>query len=277
MRCDSFTCSRSGSTNRLTWMPPSSSILIVGLSCTALRTTSRPPSVVSSSRRSGTSVTWSGLTVRATLSISWVEAISRFSRVFTTWRRASTARSWMWRRSLRRWTVIPSAPPSSASTAACTGSGSGTRRAWRTVATWSMLTPRRGMRSSIAGSPSLLAQAGLDRVDDRLRQRPHLRFVGTFGHDAEQRLRSGVAHHEPPAAVQGGARPVEMLLDLRDLLDLRALAHADVEQDVPGGLVVQEDHVAALLAPEVGAPALHLLEHVAVPHRRAHERDARLA
>src|SRR6266536_192724 len=264
-------------------MPPSSSILIVGLSCTALRTTSRPPSVVSSSRRSGTSVTWSGLMVRATLSISWVEAISRFSSVFTTWRRTSTSRSWMWRRSLRRWTVIPSAPPSSASTAACRGSGSGTRRACRTVATWSMLTPRRGMQIRIAGSPSLLAQACPDRVDDRLRQRPHLRFVGTFGHDAQQRLRPRIAHDQPPAAVQGRAGAIEVRLDLRDALDIRALAHAHVDQDLgidgevrgqlmqgtAGGLqhlqhleagehavarrlVVQEDHVAALLAPEVG-------------------------
>src|SRR5438105_8475610 len=47
----------------------------------------------------------------------------------------------MCRRSSRKCTVMPSAPPSTASTAAATGSGSAARRTWRTVATWSMLTP----------------------------------------------------------------------------------------------------------------------------------------
>src|SRR5580765_1916126 len=36
---------------------------------------------------------------------------------------------------------MPSAPPRCASTAAHRGSGSYVRRAWRSVATWSMLTP----------------------------------------------------------------------------------------------------------------------------------------
>src|SRR6478752_10443146 len=36
---------------------------------------------------------------------------------------------------------MPSAPPRCASTAAHTGSGSHVSRAWRSVATWSMLTP----------------------------------------------------------------------------------------------------------------------------------------
>src|SRR4051794_21835953 len=53
----------------------------------------------------------------------------------------------MCRRSSRRWTVMPSAPPRTASTAAATGSGSLARRARRSVATWSMLTPSRIMRS----------------------------------------------------------------------------------------------------------------------------------
>ena len=38
-------------------------------------------------------------------------------------RRTSTSRSWMWRRSSRRWTVMPSAPARSAMSAASTGSG----------------------------------------------------------------------------------------------------------------------------------------------------------
>src|SRR4029077_13306873 len=41
--------------------------------------------------------------------------------------------------------VMPSAPPRTAKTAAATGSGSWACRACLTVATWSMLTPRRTM------------------------------------------------------------------------------------------------------------------------------------
>src|SRR5690242_6552911 len=59
----------------------------------------------------------------------------------------------MCRRSSRRCTVIPSAPPRCASTAAQTGSGSYVRRACRSVATWSMLTPS----SIIDNSPVLHA------------------------------------------------------------------------------------------------------------------------
>src|SRR6266496_77432 len=47
----------------------------------------------------------------------------------------------MWRRSSRKCTVMPLAPPRCASTAAHTGSGSYVRRACRSVATWSILTP----------------------------------------------------------------------------------------------------------------------------------------
>ena len=43
----------------------------------------------------------------------------------------------------------PVGATSSASTAAWTGSGCWTRRAWRTVATWSMLTPRRAIRGGV--------------------------------------------------------------------------------------------------------------------------------
>ena len=45
------------------------------------------------------------------------------------------SRSWMWRRSSRRWMVIWSAPAISACSAAATGSGYWVRRSWRTVAT----------------------------------------------------------------------------------------------------------------------------------------------
>src|SRR5262245_14590037 len=44
---------------------------------------------------------------------------------------------------------MPWAPPSSASTAAWTGSGCAALRACRTVATWSMLTPRRAMPQGV--------------------------------------------------------------------------------------------------------------------------------
>jgi Amt family ammonium transporter len=62
-------------------------------------------------------------------------AASRFNFTWTVRRSTSTSRSWMCRRSSRRCTVIASAPPSSASAAAQTGSGSTVRRAWRIVAT----------------------------------------------------------------------------------------------------------------------------------------------
>src|SRR5687768_409917 len=51
----------------------------------------------------------------------------------------------MWRRSPRRWTVMPSAPASSQMSAAAATLGSGARRACRTVATWSMLTLSRAV------------------------------------------------------------------------------------------------------------------------------------
>ena len=52
-----------------------------------------------------------------------------------------TSRSWIWRRSSRRWMVIPSAPACSDSIAACTGSGYNVPLACLKVAIWSMLTP----------------------------------------------------------------------------------------------------------------------------------------
>ena len=88
-----------------------------------------------SSRFSGTSVAWSGFTSQAIARISGSQAISRLSLTVTVWRRIRRSRSEMWRRSSRRWRVMPSAPPISASAAAQTGSGSLVRRACRTVAT----------------------------------------------------------------------------------------------------------------------------------------------
>src|SRR5262245_26909791 len=206
--CASFTCSRSGSTNRLTSTPPSTSVFTIGRSWTLLSTTSSPPSVVSSSRRSATSVTCSGLTVSAVRSISWVAASSRWRRVRTTWRSTSRSRSWMCRRSARRWTVIPCAPPSSASTAACTGSGSCARRAWRTVATWSMLTPSRATLS-----PSL-ADHGVERDPAR-------------AHDEERQQHDEV--HEGQLGVAPG---LERLL--------RQVAQPQAHQEVGERVVLEE-------------------------------------
>src|SRR5512147_3090657 len=69
--------------------------------------------------------------------------------------------------------------------AACTGSGSLARRAWRTVATWSMFTPSRSMAAGVY--PGCLARRRrrgglLDEVEPRLprvglRRRPRGREV----------------------------------------------------------------------------------------------------
>src|SRR5262245_32576371 len=107
------------------------------------RTTSRPPSVVFSSRFSGTRQQACGTCRRAIASISSVAAISKLSgRVSSLFSRAMSA-SEMWRRSSRRCAVMPSAPASTARCAARSGSGWRPPRALRMVATWSMLTPRR--------------------------------------------------------------------------------------------------------------------------------------
>ena len=80
---------------------------------------------------------------RAMATISSVAAISRLSGHRQLGAGARRRASWMWRRSSRRCAVMPSAPASAARRAARNGSGCGAPRAWRTVATWSMLTPRR--------------------------------------------------------------------------------------------------------------------------------------
>src|SRR5512141_2369380 len=70
------------------------------------------------------------------------------------------ARSGVGRRSSRTWIVIWSAPPSAARIAAATGSGYWVRRDWRSVATWSTLTPRRaGMRGNVTQKHPIRAAA----------------------------------------------------------------------------------------------------------------------
>ena len=117
--------------------------------------TSRPPSVVTSVRFSGTRHTSCGRTWRAMAIISSVAAISRFMRVCSDDRKRCTSWSWMWRRSSRRCSVMLSAPACSATSAACSGSGYGARRACRSVATWSMLTPSLMGWVSCTGSTSV--------------------------------------------------------------------------------------------------------------------------
>src|SRR6516165_10713909 len=102
----------------------------------------------------------------------------------------------MWRRSSRRWMVIPSAPPKSARTAAATGSGSMVRRAWRTVATWSMLTPSRIMvapsrrverrRQVRADLPIAARLAAQDLVEEESQHQRH-DFVEDCGQDGNAR------------------------------------------------------------------------------------------
>ena len=110
-------------------MPHSRSAAQHSLSRAFCPATSRPPSVVTSVRFSGTRHTSCGRTWRAIAIISSVAAISRFMRVCSVARKRCTSWSWMWRRSSRRCSVMLSAPDCSATSAAC--SGIGIRRAAR--------------------------------------------------------------------------------------------------------------------------------------------------
>ena len=93
----------------------------------------------------------------------------------------------MWRRSSRRCAVMPSAPASAARMAARTGSGWSPPRAFRMVATWSMLTPRRRRpRHAAARLPGLI---GRDRRELRRKG------VGLVGRDVDADQR-GVGHAE---------------------------------------------------------------------------------
>src|SRR5215472_1863793 len=123
----------------------------------------------------------------------------------------------MWRRSSRRCTVIPSAPPKCASTAAHTGSGSYVRRAWRSVATWSMFTPSSIMFAphtlrfvlhgeQIAHHPSARERALLEVIVEYF---PHqsLRLGGRFGRTVigvGERQQRRAAYLRIPASRLGG-------------------------------------------------------------------------
>ena len=85
-----------------------------GLSAATCDAASRPPSVVTSARRSGTRQQSAGRTAQAMRTISSVTAISKFIRVCSRSRQARISRSWMCRRSSRRCIVMLSAPACSA-------------------------------------------------------------------------------------------------------------------------------------------------------------------
>ena len=130
----------SGSIKRLTLMPPSWRRRMIAFKWSLFNATSSPPSVVSSCLFSGTIVATSGFISRAILTISCVAAISKLSFVFTISFNNRKSRSCICLLSSLRWTIIPSAPASSANTAAWIGSGSMPFRASLKVAIWSMLT-----------------------------------------------------------------------------------------------------------------------------------------
>ena len=108
-------CLRSGSMNIETRMPASASAATMGFRRANWPTTSMPPSVVRSSRFSGTMQAACGRALSAMASISSVAAISRLSGMFSSRDSRAMSSSEICRRSSRRWAVMPSAPASCAS------------------------------------------------------------------------------------------------------------------------------------------------------------------
>jgi hypothetical protein len=95
MRCAASTWASSASMNTETTIPASASrftALRIFFSC---ETMSRPPSVVTSCRPSGTSIAISGLMREAIATISSVAAISRLRRIWVSSRSRRTSSSWM--------------------------------------------------------------------------------------------------------------------------------------------------------------------------------------
>ena len=173
--------------------------------------------MVTSSRRSGTSVAcWGGVS-QAMPSTSSAQANSRLMGTATDSMSTRRSRSWIWRRSSRKWIVITSAPPSSASVAAHTGSGSFVLRASRTVATWSILTPRianllpphkqlrdRGLLTSGAGRAKMLAGLELSIIVAIGLERPCL--LPPIKRQAVPRLVRGRLAYERPIDLADGGR-----------------------------------------------------------------------
>ena len=145
---DCSTASKVGSTNKLTLAPKPLIRRIWSRKRCPPAATSKPPSVVTSSRFSGTRQHAFGCTRSAMAIISSLAAISKFSGASIDSFNRKISASRIWRRSSRRCAVIPCAPAAMAVCAPITGSGCQPPRAFRTVAMWSILTPKR------TGSPT---------------------------------------------------------------------------------------------------------------------------
>ena len=133
----------SGSMNSDTRMPASFSASTHGADGSAPRTTSSPPSVVRSSRFSGTRQQACGTCLQGDGSISLGRGHLEVERAGQLALSRAMSSSEMWRRSSRRCAVMPSAPASTARQRGAQRVGMRPPRALRMVATWSMLTPRR--------------------------------------------------------------------------------------------------------------------------------------
>ena len=162
------TCLASGLINRLT----SISALFMRLQTLMIArnwpATSSPPSVVTSSRFSGTRQTMPGCSLSANRTIFGAMDISKFRRVLTSLRSDFTSASRMCRRSSRRCAVMPCAPAASQVSAASTGLGSPflipRYRASRRVATWSIFTPSLSTGNVTQKSHGLPTSSSLVRI-----------------------------------------------------------------------------------------------------------------
>ena len=113
--------------------------------------------MVRSVRFSGTRQQACGFVFSAIASISGVAAISRLSGTVKFAASRAISSSLICRRSSRKCAVMLSAPASTATIAARSGSGCRPPRAFRSVATWSMLMPRR-MGGGVVMAPLLACQ-----------------------------------------------------------------------------------------------------------------------
>src|SRR6185503_5764573 len=196
----------------------------------------------------------------------------------------------MCRRSARGWTVIPGAPASTQTRTASRTSGEWPPREFLSVATLLTLTDNRAIRGRGAS-----AEMALHHVDDLLRPRADFVLVLAFEHHAQERLGAGVADEQTP--VPGDARldAGDRSRHLGHALQVRLLAHADVEENlrkggeiageagqraagererpqhvqrraqaVAGEQILREDDVPRLLAAERQAARQHLFHHVLV-------------
>ncbi len=136
MASDASIGSASASMNRDTRMPAAFSSATMAQGDCGRFTTSSPPSVVRSSRFSGTRQTaWGRTPQRDAQHLAGGRHLEVEGHGDLALAAAAMSSSRIWRRSSRRWAVMPSAPASMASSAARTGSGRDPPRALRMVAT----------------------------------------------------------------------------------------------------------------------------------------------